>query len=51
MKEEVDILIQFIRFNYLPMNKENKLPDGLNKKIVNKMDEWHLVMEYVFIKV
>ena len=37
MKEEVDILIQFIRFNYLPINKENKLPVGIGKKI-----EWKL---------
>ena len=51
MKKKEGSLIQFIQFNYLPINKENKLPDGLNKKIVNKMDEWHLVMEYVFIKV
>ena len=32
MKKKEGSPIQFIQFNYLPINKENKLPDGLGEK-------------------
>ena len=32
MKKKEDSLIQFIQFNYLPINKENKIPEGLGEK-------------------